>query len=409
MATIIPKKDKAGKVTGYKIMVCVGRDDRTYKQIWRTRTVPRPDGLTPKKEEKEVARIADAWEQEQKAEYERTHEKVSKKNMTLAAFVSDVWWKDHIDNTKEHTPSTISFFRYMSQDIVEYFGPKKKLTAIDGEAVKKYVKYCSTEAKTKQGKPYSATTVKHHFDTLKNILEYARRFHYVNYNPCQDLNQKEKPKRDKKTVDFLDPKDAKRFIECLEEETLFWRCYMNLLIVTGMRRGEATALQWADLDADNLTITVQRNVTIDRNAPEKYHIGPTKTEDVRTVPITPRLLTLLKQRKEEQEEIYGAVFPSAYIFNRATDPYTPVYPTEPTRWQSKFVKRHNLPRVSPHDLRHTAATLALEAGANLKEVQTLLGHSDPSTTMKFYAGVTEEAQRRTVQGIEDLLAGDNHR
>ena len=85
----------------------------------------------------------------------------------------------------------------------------------------------------------------------------------------------------------------------------------------------------------------------------------------------------------------------------------PVYPTEPTRWQSKFVKRHNLPNVSPHDLRHTAATLALESGANMKQVQGLLGHADPTTTMQFYSAVTEQAQRRTVEGIESLLASND--
>jgi integrase len=359
--------------------------------------------LTPAKEKKEVARQADAWEREQKEEYERTHAAVSKQNITFESFVEDIWWVDHVENPKEHTPSTISFFGYMSNDLIDYFG-KKKLTDINAEAVKRYVKWCNTEAVTKRGKPYSAATTKHHFDTLRNILEYARRFHYIKYNPCQDLSQKEKPKREKKTVDFLDPKDAKRFVQCLEEEPLFWRCFMNLLIVTGLRRGETVALQWGDVDTDNLTITVQRNVTIDRNSPDKYHVGPTKTEDVRTVPITHRVFSLMMQLKADQEEKYGVVFPSAYIFNRSTDPYKPIYPTEPTRWQSKFVRQYNLPHVSPHDLRHTAATLALEAGANLKDVQTLLGHSDPGTTMKFYAGVTEEAQRRTVTGIEELLS-----
>ena len=70
---------------------------------------------------------------------------------------------------------------------------------------------------------------------------------------------------------------------------------------------------------------------------------------------------------------------------------------------AQFVKRHHLPNMSPHDLRHTAATLALESGANLKDVQQLLGHADPSTTMAFYTGVTEEAQRRTVEGIESMI------
>ena len=68
------------------------------------------------------------------------------------------------------------------------------------------------------------------------------------------------------------------------------------------------------------------------------------------------------------------------------------------------MQRHGLPNVSPHDLRHTAATLALESGADLKQIQQLLGHRDASTTLQFYAGVTEERQRQTVEGIENLLA-----
>lgn len=151
--------------------------------------------------------------------------------------------------------------------------------------------------------------------------------------------------------------------------------------------------------------TIQRNVTIDKGSPEKYHVGATKTGEVRTVPVSPRVLALLAALKKAQQEKYQAVLlPRAFIFCRTDDPYKPTYPTEPTRWQRQFTERHGLRKVSPHDLRHTAATLALEGGASLKQVQELLGHADPSTTMSFYAGVTEEAQRRTVEGIEKLLA-----
>ena len=94
---------------------------------------------------------------------------------------------------------------------------------------------------------------------------------------------------------------------------------------------------------------------------------------------------------------------SAYIFSTPEDPYRPLYPTTPTKWQASFVKRHKLPKVSPHDLRHTAATLALESGANLKDVQNLLGHKDPATTMKFYAGISKNRQRVTAAGIESLI------
>ena len=402
MASIIPKKDKHGNVISYKFMVCVGRDEE-YKQVWRTATFPRPEGLTPAKERKEIQRQADAWAEAQKAEYGRTGGKDDKHQITLAAFVRDHWWKDHVEDGT-HTPSTISFYRHMTDDLLEYFGAKKKLASIDAEAVKRYIKYCNIEAKTKSGRPYSPTTTQHHFNTLRSILEYARRFRYIQFDPCQDLSQKEKPKRSKKKIDFLAPEDAKAFLAALETEPLFWQCFMNLLITTGLRRGEAVGLQWGDINSEKRTITVQRNVTIDKNSTDKIHIGDTKTGDVRTVPLSPRVHSLLMTYKKNQQETYGVVFlPTAYVFNASSDPYKPIYPTEPTRWQHKFVERHNLPKVSPHDLRHTAATLALEGGANLKQVQALLGHADPSTTMQFYAGVTEEAQRRTVEGIEAVI------
>lgn len=402
MANITPRKNKQGDITGYKVRICLGRDEQ-YKQIWRATTIERPEGLTPAKEKKEVERLADLWEQTQKAEYEKTHAKESKDKITLADFVEKHWWPDHVEDGT-HTPSTISFYRHMTDDILEYFG-KKKLVLIDAEAVKRYIKYCNTEARTKRGEPYNPTTTQHHFSTLRNILEYARRFKYIQSDPCQDLTQKEKPQRGKKHIDFLAPEDAKAFLSALDGEPLFWRAFMNVLITTGLRRGEAVGLQWGDIDADKLTITVQRNVTIDTGSADKYHVGATKTGETRTVPISPRVLALLGALKQEQQARFGAVMlPTAYIFSSAADAYKPIYPTEPTRWQRKFTERHNLPKVSPHDLRHTAATLALEAGANLKQVQNLLGHSDPGTTMKFYAGVTEEAQRRTVEGIESLLA-----
>ena len=402
MASIEIRKNKAGEITGYRLRACVGRDEQ-YKQVWRTRTIQRPEGLTPAKEKKEVQRQADEWEAVQKAEYEKTRSRESRDKIIFADFVELHWWSDHVmDGT--HTPNSIQFYGYMKDDLISYFGHQKRLTQIDAEEIKRYVKYLNTKARTKRGDPYSPSTIQHHFSTLRNIMEYARRFRYIPADPCQDLSQKEKPHRGGKKVDFLDPEQARRFLGCLEEEPLFWKAFMNVLITCGLRRGECIGLQWRDIDPEKLTLTISRNVTIDKDAPEKLRVGSTKTGEERQVPLSPRVYGLLMQHKRELEErLQIDLFPGSFVFCRLSDPQRPIYPTEPTRFMSKFIKRHNLPNVSPHDLRHTAATLALEAGANLKEVQQLLGHADPATTMKFYAGVTEEAQRRTVEGIEKLL------
>ena len=400
MATLTTKTDDAGKPISYKFTCCVGRDDNG-KQVWRTKTVKSPH-YSEAKEKKWINTELLNWEQQQKDDYKKSHNTVDKDRITFAEFVREHWWTDHVMDGS-HTPSSISFYKHMSDNILAHFGNKKKLSQMDVETVKRYIKYLRTDAVSKSGKPYSAATIQHHFSTLRNILEYARRIQYITVDPCQILLQKEKPQRDRKKVDFLSPQQARQFVECLQDEPLFWRCFMTVLLKTGLRRGECVALQWGDIDGNKLELHITRNVTIDRNSPDKICVGKTKTDEERTVPISQGLYALLMTHKHEQQKKHGVLFPNAFVFCSALDPYKPIYPTEPTRWQSKFVKRNNLPKVSPHDLRHTAATLALESGADLKQVQELLGHKDPSTTMGFYTGVTEEAQRRTIEGIESLI------
>ena len=115
---------------------------------------------------------------------------------------------------------------------------------------------------------------------------------------------------------------------------------------------------------------------------------------------------MLVTLKEEQEAARGCLLlPTAFIFSSPADPFRPLYPSVVNQHLRKFIRKNYLPNVSPHDLRHTAATLALESGATMKQVQELLGHADPSTTLTFYTGLTEEAQRRTVEGIESIING----
>ena len=408
MASISPYKNKSGEILSYKVTICLGRDDR-YKQIRKSIRIPRPEGLTPTKERKEIQRLADAWEQEQRILFENTNDtslidkEKRKKTITLYEFIDEHWFADHVLDGS-HSPSTVSFYEQMIEGIKRYFNPKIKLSQIDLEEVRRFIRYLHTDKASKQNKPYSPSSIQHYYKALSSILDYARRLHYIDFSPIQELKQSEKPHNPNKQIEFLESSEAKEFLLALEDEPLYWRCFMNVLITTGLRRGEAVGLQWSDISTDKLILTVSRNVTLDKNSENKIHIGETKGKAIRIVPLSSRVYSMLMQLKAEQCEKYGTIMlPRAYIFCRDNDPYLPCYPTEPTRWQSKFVKRHGLKNVSPHDLRHTAATLALESGADLKQIQQLLGHKDASTTMNFYTGVSEETQRKTVEGIESLI------
>ena len=486
MAIIENKSKTTGKVISYKFMVCVGRDN-DGKQVWRTKTVKRPEELTDKQLESkkwrdDLQKQFDTWAEGKKREYDGDPLSVDLDKLTFADFVKDHWLAYFVHDGS-HKPKSVEFYEYTAANIVDYFGDNIKLRQVNLARVKAYIKYLNTEARSKsivlepvtditvtenddgsalvewktnsadmgytiyrrgtkekyakklseikestfldaehstvkpcryivkrrivqEGEPYNKTTIKHHFNTLRNILEYAARLHYIDADPCKDLGVKEKPKSKKTEIEFLPSKTAYRFIQALDEEPLYWRCYFNIVITTGLRRGEALALQWRDIDHDKMIIHVERNVTRDTNSENHRHVGETKSEEKADVPMMPRVSEMIKALQKEQEEKYDIkILPNstAFLFCAADDIYKTAYPTEPTRMMRKITQRHNLPSVSPHDLRHTAATLALEAGANLKQVQTLLRHKDPATTMLYYAGVSEEIQRQTVQGIESLI------
>lgn len=435
MATIQKNvSKKTGQVINWKWTALLGRDE-SGKQIRIAKRVEPLEGMTPAKERDKMQRLADEWEEQERAEYIKTkgrendskaQAKKEKDKITLADFIDKRWMPNHVKKgVKEHTPDTIAFYTNMSNDIKAYFKPSLKLSQVEKEDVLAYLAYMRNDAKTKRGTPYGATTIQHHFSTLRNILNYAVYIEYIKENPCLKVRPDDRPQRDHKDIDFLDTEDSIKFLTCLESEKekeywtkshrnpLFWQCMVNVLITTGLRRGELVGLQWGDIDRKKMILNIQRNVGIDttnkeeKDPEKKVHVGQLKgrgKDETRKVPVSKYVLGLLDQLKDDQEKKFEAAFlPHAYIFCRDGNPYLPLYPTEPTRMMSKYIKRHNLPNMSPHDLRHTAGYLAIESGASVKEIQALLGHRDPALSLKFYVGITDKAQQRTVEGIEGLI------
>lgn len=423
---------KTGKVLCYKWTALLGRDPRTKKQIRLTKRVELY-GLTPAKEEKKQQQEADAWEEKERAEYIKNtqktpeqlrKEKKERESISFRDFVDRHWMPEHVEDGK-HTPDTIAFFRSMSTDIKRFFQllyPDIKLSQVDKSKVLSFLSFLRKDAKTKKGTPYSAASIQHYFSTLRNILEYAVYIEFLPENPCKKLKVSDRPRREQKEIVFLDEDQAIEFISCLDSEkeavywaqhngnVLFWKTMVNVLITTGLRRGELVGLQWGDVDKKNMTLHIRRNVTLnttnkgDKDPASKINIGVLKGKEGRIAPLSQYVLGLLTEYKKAQEEKHGgSLLPNAYIFSRADDVTLPIYPTEPTRIMRKFIKRHNLPDISPHDLRHTAGYLAIQSGANVKEIQALMGHKDAALTLKYYIGVKQTAAQRTVEGIEGIL------
>ena len=165
------------------------------------------------------------------------------------------------------------------------------------------------------------------------------------------------------------------FLESVRQDRLYalWR----LLAMTGMRRGEALALRWEDVDlgAGTVSITKQR-VRVGRRVLE---YAPKSAKSVRTVAIDEETVAVLRRHAARQTE----GLEQRYIFTSPTG--EPLSPAAVSSAFADLVAAALLPTLSIHGLRHTHATLALLEGMPLHVVSARLGHSSPTITLGVYA------------------------
>lgn len=408
------EKKENGKIVGWKATVCVGRENG--KQKWKTLNISVDDPQLEdiKRIDSKAAKaksIALAFEDKEKKAFKERQDKgqavLDKDKATVSEFI-DLFWMKNIKANKPR-PNTLSFYQYMSDDISDYFKTlpikHQRIKNLDAVAVRNYIIFLQQDARTKDGKPYSDTTVIRHYQTLRNIINMAVRFDFLDKDPCVKLTPSDKPHKEEKPVEFLPAQKAGEFLAAADTEPLFWRSMMYVLLLCGLRRGEAAGLQWGDISKDNTEILVQRSVTPDKNDASKFHIDTPKSKKNRPVPLDPRVYNVLMEYKASREAELGGVklAKTAYIFSRKSDISSPIYPTAITKWQSGFVKRHNLPPVSPHDLRHTTATLFKMAGVPTKTIQAILGHTEESTTNDFYIGVDRDEMQSAMGELVKLV------
>ena len=255
MASIRERK-QAGKASSFYFTCCLGRDAKG-RQIRRYIVWTPPEGLTPSKAKKAAEKAAEAWEQKQVSEYQKdlnSPERVSireltQKKMGFSEFVRDVWFPLQVDNG-EHKAKTVSFYHDTVKNITEYFGDRL-MQSIDSIAVQRFLIYLRTE------KQYSVRYVHHHYRTLNMIFTFAVKQGILDCSPMEEVD---KPKLSKQSVDAFSTEEATQFFDALHNEPLEFRCMLFLMMTTGIRRGECVGLKWRDIDEAGAVLRIERNV-----------------------------------------------------------------------------------------------------------------------------------------------------
>ncbi|AFH39696.1 tyrosine-type recombinase/integrase [Thermus thermophilus] len=244
---------------------------------------------------------------------------------------------------------------------------------------------------------YAPRTVGRVLMRLKALFREALRLELVARNPAEAVRVR-LPKGEK-AARALEPEEVARLLEAAEaSRSKDMALLLRLMLETGLRRGEALALQWGDLDLEKGEVRVWRSWT---KAGGKGAFSEPKTPTAkRVVPLPRGLLLRLQARREELlerltlEEVAG-------LFLVGGD--RPVDPDSFNHYLRRLAERAGLGRVRVHDLRHTWATLALSRGIPLEVVSERLGHASPTITLGVYRHLLEEERRGYVLDLEDLL------
>lgn len=166
-------------------------------------------------------------------------------------------------------------------------------------------------------------------------------------------------------------------------------------LYTGLRIGELLALEWSDIDFSACTLTVNKNCG-DSYRDHKYekHIDTPKTiSSRREIPLPKQLMPRLRQLKSRSV--------SKYVVEGKDGKALSVRSYQCTF--DKVTQRLNLKDITFHCLRHTFVTRALECGVDIKTISEILGHSDPSITLKYYSHCLPEHKMAMMNKIGKFL------
>lgn len=336
-------------------------------------------------------------------EYERGGLTVKLKDMSVADYM-DYWIKNYVEkNLKYNTRK--NYLNVVNRYVKPYLG-KYKMKTISPAVIQQFVNHVAETKLPRTGKPPAKHTVEIILTVVKEALKRAvYPYQIIKENPAGYVDMPKYAPTPATTRQDL------KIITYDQYEQLLAACppadpyHMPLVIAfnTGMRRGEVLGLEWDMVDIEGATIRVERNMI--QKGDGVYDLDtPKSAAGYRTITIGPSLVAELKAKRQAQMEMrmrYGALYNDSN-FVCTWDNGNPVVPGYIKYRSRKLSDDLGFP-FSFHSLRHTHATMLLDAGEKLKVVQERLGHAKMSTTADTYLHVTEEMRNDTAITFEDYL------
>lgn len=312
--------------------------------------------------------------------------------------VYDLWIKQYEKTVEESTfVKTAGIFK---NHILPAMG-SYKIDKINVDVCQKHVDdWAEKLKKYRMVKAYAA-----------KVLDFAIKRGYIQTNPFthvdmpNTINKNGHITNEDEQENFYTREQLIKFLTCLENESNY-KAYalFRLLAFSGMRKGEALALTWKDINFTTEELRI--NKAISRGIDNQLYVKSTKTGVVRTIKMDEKTMAVLKTWKKKQKQDYfklgfNTLQPNQLVFSNEQNEF--LQPTKTRKWITYIQSKYQLSTITTHGLRHTHCSLLFEAGATLKEVQDRLGHSDVQTTMNIYTHVTKKAKEEAISKFANYI------
>lgn len=416
----------------YQITVSLGYNIYGKKLIETASFTPDPT-RTEKQQERDLQQFTRKFEEEVKSSIAQDGRRI-----TFKAF-SERWLSEYAVTNLQ--PGTVTKY---TQELESKINPAighYKLSDLKPGILNFFFAGLAREGARKDGKPggYSKASITKTRNVVSAILRTATEWELIDRNPCEKVKLSAGVETAEQ-IKFFTPEQAKTFLSYIEapyslkvsghqrvddtgipytvgdyeihkEIPEQIRILFNLAIYTGLRKGEILALEFSDVDFEADTISITKAATIVNG--KQVCKQPKTKMSVRRITI-PHDLTLrisaLKQSREQfaadvsdfwQGKDWIFVQDNGQMMNYST-PYQALQDVL-RRYNADKSPEDQLPTIPFHGLRHTAATLLIAAGVDVRTISARLGHALTSTTLNIYIHALKESDHRAANAISSLL------
>lgn len=350
-------------------------------------------------------------------------------------------WRESDQYDKKIVLKTRERYEEMLKNLIlPYFG-KMKVRDIKALNIEQYLRRLSQDGVRTDGKPggYSEKTIRHHYMLLQRLLNLAIHWEMLDVNPCIRV---ETPKVHKQNARYYEEEEIQRMLDCLDlecQETitkfsrrydslspdeayrrqqvrifndLMHRCYIWVALASACRRSELTGLTVDKVDFARNTITISQT---GHYAPDKglYFQSYLKNGDsIKIVDMPEVVMQELKAYLEERQKVFYLMGwdDSGYVFVSLSDGTVtqaggPMMPDVISTWFTRFLEKHQLPKITLHQVRHTSISYLINKGVSIKMVADRAGHQNTRTTEEIYGHIYKKTQRATADEYNDLFTG----